>query len=155
MLTRLTPKSRLTYLLIRACDPENVQPRLVRAIDKGKTGKPGMKLNYKGAVNWLRKTYVQDDYPDRLLKKFTDFKQSKTQRIPEFSREWRELIIKLKSHGRTYPKWQRLKLFLDAIRPEYKLKLEKATDFKSVCEGTDGLCEMAKRALAIEKHTRK
>ena len=68
IITQLTPKRKLTHFLLKQCDPEDVQPRLLKAIEFGKG--TDQKLSYEGAKNWLLKTYIDKEYPKRLYTKF-------------------------------------------------------------------------------------
>ena len=61
--------------MIKQCDPEDVQPRLLKAVEHGKDGK---KLSYAGAKKWLLKTYIDKEYPKRLCAKFKALAQKST-----------------------------------------------------------------------------
>ena len=123
--TRLSPKNRLTHLLIRATDPETVQPRLIDAIDRSK-------LNYTQACDWLRKTYVRDDYPNILWAKFVKMKQPATMRIPEWIRQWRAVVVKLHRLDRKILPWMMIKMVLDSVKPSLKIKCEHLEGFNKM-----------------------
>ena len=53
-------------------------------------------------------------------------------RILEWAREWRGVLMKLKTHKRTLPAWQTIKMFLDSVKPSLKIKCEHLDDFSKL-----------------------
>ena len=145
LITKLTNPARKQYLLIKQCEVGTVQDRLIQAIKVG-DGKKSLTLT--GAYKWLQTTYVQEDYPFRLTEQFYKLKQASTVEIPQFARQFRDHLVRLKKLGRGFENWQVKDYFMQAIKEPIRIKV-RHNDGKSYSDMT--IKEIVIKATAIEK----
>ena len=85
-----------------------------------------------------------------MYAKFKALAQKSTQLIPQFTRKWHDMLIKLEEYGMTFLDWQGIDMYLIAIDRDLRIKIEHTEDVKSLT-----IEQITKLATKLEKKAKK